>query len=467
MSEVAPRRLHPAAVGAEALVQLRGLVVPIVIAAIAGSRQQPSRALLISAAGVLLAVLMAFVRWQTTRWWIAGGAVHLRTGFLNRNEVSVPFERIQAIDTVRGVVQRLFGVVELHVQAAGGGRRGEIVLRAVSLADAELVRSVAAARSAPLAAPEAVLAEAPSWELQGSGLVLAALTSGSLGVLLPVVAAMGQFVDEVFGTDEAGGLVPQTTLGVIQLVGFVLLGAYALSFAGTIVAFAGFRVRREPDRLILERGFLERREASLPVARIHALRIVESPLREPFGLATVRVETAGYGTEAPTAQTLVPVARRSQIPALLGTLLPELTDPLDALEPAPARALRRYALWPTLAGLVPAVALVVWLGAAALPALLLPAAGFTLGSARFRAAAWRLSPGRLLLRSRRLARTTTVTDPARVQVVRAAATPFQRRAQLADFGIGVSSGAAIAVRHLDDATVGRLVARVSSAARGA
>lgn len=465
MSDTGPHKLHPAAVGAEALVQLRGLVLPILIAAIAGSRQEPSRAILFSAAGVLLAVAMAFVRWQTTRWWIEGGAVHLRTGALSRNEVSVPFERIQAIDTVRGLVQRIFGVVELHVQAAGGGRRGEIVLRAVSLRDAELIRSAGAVRSAPLAAPEAVAA-GPAWRLSGSDLVLAGLTSGSLGVLIPVVAAIGQFADDLFANDEVGGLVPRTTAGVVELVVFVLLVAYALSFAGTIFGFAGFAVRREQGRLLIERGLLERREASVPVARVHAVRVIESPLREPFGLATVRVETAGYGREEPSAKTLIPVARRRDIPALLATLLPELTDPLDDLEPAPARALRRYALWPLIAGAVPAIALLIVFGVAALPALLLPLTGAAVGRGRYRAAGWRLSGDRLLIRSRGINRRTTVADPQRVQLVRTAATPFQRRARLADFGIGISSGSAIEVRHLDEAVVGRLVAAVSADARG-
>ena len=65
-----------------------------------------------------------------------------------RRITSVPFDRVQAIDTVRGPVQRLFGAVELHVQTAGGGAKGEIVLKAVDPAVAEELREAGRAQRA-------------------------------------------------------------------------------------------------------------------------------------------------------------------------------------------------------------------------------------------------------------------------------------------------------------------------------
>jgi membrane protein YdbS with pleckstrin-like domain len=133
-------------------------------------------------------------------------------------------------------------------------------------------------------------------------------------------------------------------MDVAILAGAVLAFAWVLSVLGTIVAFAGFAVAREGERLRIRRGIIERREASVPVARVHAIRVIESPLREPLGFAQVRVETAGYADEPSTAQTLLPLVRRSQVARVLADLLPELELPPEALthlEPPPRRALRR------------------------------------------------------------------------------------------------------------------------------
>ena len=57
--------------------------------------------------------------------------MHFKTGIVSTKQTTVPLSRIQGLDTVAGPVQRLFGVVALHVQSAGGGSKGEIVLEAV------------------------------------------------------------------------------------------------------------------------------------------------------------------------------------------------------------------------------------------------------------------------------------------------------------------------------------------------
>jgi putative membrane protein len=141
------RPLHVAAVGAEALSGLRGIAIPLVVLAFVGGGGA-DRALLFALLGTTWAIAAAFVSWRTTRWAFGDGEVRLRRGVFSERITSVPFDRVQSIDTVRGPVQRLFGVVELHVQSAGGGAGGEIVLKAVTPRDAEALREWDRARAA-------------------------------------------------------------------------------------------------------------------------------------------------------------------------------------------------------------------------------------------------------------------------------------------------------------------------------
>jgi putative membrane protein len=474
------RRLHRSAIGAEALDGLRQLALPILVVAVLGggfSSGGLARAVGFGVLGLAFSVAVAYVQWQTTRWRIDADDVRLRRGVFSETIVTIPLERVQAIDTVRGPIQRLFGSVELHVQSAGGGKAGEIVLKAVTPAEAEelreAVRVAGAGPSAPgdaLLAPERPVAPVPEpvtarWRLRPGPLVVAALTSGSFGVLVPVVAGASQVVDDVLGAEDAQRLLPDTLGEAALLGGAVLAAAWVLSVLGTLVAFFGFAVRREGERLRIRRGVIERREASVPVARIHAVRIVESPLREPFGLATVRVETAGYADEPATAQTLLPLVRRAEVPAVLASLVPELEVPsFDDLAPAPPRALRRALFGPVTDALIAGAVLTLLFGTTgALGFLLvLPAAAY--GVARHRATGWRLAGDRVVLRSRALARTTAIADARRLQSVAASASVLQRRVRLGTLWIAVSSGRRFAAEDLDSATVDDLLARLGAAA---
>jgi putative membrane protein len=472
------RKLHHAAIGAEALEALRAAVIPVVVLALVGGGGL-GRLLFYGVAGLAIAVMSAYASWSTTWWTVGEGAIRLRSGVFTERIVSVPYDRVQAIDTVRGPAQRLLGAVEVHVQTAGGGARGEIVLKAVTPEVAEELRELA--RGAGAAPAPAADVELPSWRLTPGRLLVAALTSGSLGVLVPVVAGASQILDDVLGAENAQALLPDTPSEALMAVIAVLGVAWLLSVLGTLVAFAGFSVTRDGDRLRIARGILERREASVPIDRVGAIRIVESPLREPLGLAQVRIESAGYAKEPAAAQALLPLVRRREIERELARLLPEFAHQI-ALPAAPAggasrhavvplarpprRALRRFVLPPVAAASVPAAVLVAVVGAAALPALALPLAAVAFGVAAYRTAGWQLKGDRLVLRRRGLQRTTLVADARRLPEVFARASALQRRARLATPGVAVSSGRRVAVPHLETETAEEILGRLSRIATG-
>src|SRR5215217_8917999 len=154
-------RLHPAAIGVLALGALRDAALPLVVllAASLAGRGLDREALVRGAAylvlGVAIASLTGFARWMSTRYAVDAHGVHWRSGLLRRKSTTVPLSRIQGLDTVAGPVQRLFGVVALHVQTAGGGAKGEIVLDAVGPAAVERIRAAVGGARPEAAAPAA------------------------------------------------------------------------------------------------------------------------------------------------------------------------------------------------------------------------------------------------------------------------------------------------------------------------
>lgn len=478
----APRRLHVAAAVTNAVLALRGLAFPILAAVfVGGSGGGLGRAVLYGVLGAGFSLVTGIVTWRATSYQLVNRTLRFRAGVLSPDETVIPLARVQAIDTVQGPVQRLFGAVELHVQTPGGGERGEIVLSAVAPRDARALR--AAVGLAEPAQPGV------RHRLGAGALVVAALTAPQFGVVLPLIGAAFAGAGDLFGNDVGEGIADRLDSGGELLMAAVVLLAASLlvSFLAAIVAFAGFEVERDHDRLRIRRGLLQRRVATIPVARIDGVTIVEGLARAPFGLATVRLETSGYRREAAAARTLLPLVRVRDVPALLAELVPGLastgSDPSEQVEgPSapgrvdgslhahpPGRSVRRYVLPQALAGVaaggaigggaaLAGAAAIAW---AALPVLALLGAGN--GVLAHRAAGLRLEPDRVVLRARRgTARITVLARRRRLQEAHAARNPFQRRAGLATFGLALGSGRRASVRHLEAAAADAALAALES-----
>jgi putative membrane protein len=268
-----------------------------------------------------------------------------------------------------------------------------------------------------------------------------------------VLAASGQLLSNGFSNERdvehATRLLPDSPGGWELVLAVIVVAAWAVSAIGSLVSFAGFSVARDGDRLRIRRGLLQRSDAVVPIRRIHAVRVVEGVLRRPFGLATLRLEVAGYAEEASAARTLYPLLPRREVAAFLGELLPELADEPDGLTAPPRRAARRYVLPPAVAGLTAGGAACLLVPSVApWPLLVAPLLALN-GWWSFQAAGWRLRDGRLAMRSRRLPRTTLLTPAARLQQHAIAQNPFQRRAGLANLAVAVGKGGHARVRHLE------------------
>lgn len=491
--EIPESRLHPSAMIFEAIRTVRSWVSAALIpglAALFGSGLSAwaiSLILTLAALLVIFSVVWGFLSWRATSYGVAGGVFFLKRGVLQKNERTIPLDHIQSVDTVQGFVQRLLqatgllDVVEVRIETAGGSAsETDASLAALTRpAAVGLRREIRRIRSleggpepgTPNAEPEGpeVIRTLPTRDL-----LIAGATSGQIGAAAAIVAFASQFFDNFVNRFLSGPVVEgivQTVapyaFAVLLLAVFAIgLFAWLLAIVGTVLAYAGFTLSRSPDGkyLYIKRGLLRRYEATLPVARIQAVRTVEGVLRQPFGLAMVRVESAGYGEQAGSAgaSTLFPLMLRREVPDLLARTLPEFAVEAD-LRPLPRRALRRYILRATFPALfiVPVAAaslfftgLLESLLVYAVPgAVALFVALALYGWAEFRAAGWALRDGCFVSRERNLARTTSVAPRRRLQSRSVVVSPLQRRLDLATLRTRVASGSGGATFEVVDLDV--------------
>ena len=465
------RHLHPVAMLVGAIKTLRrwvgGLVLPGVVLLMSQGFSLWTVTLFLLGILVVsaLAALWGFLSWRATTYAVTGNSFRLRQGVLQKNERTIPLEHVQSVDTVQGIIQRAFGVVEVRIETAGGGVSDPDASLAALDRDAAqtLRREIEGSqeeRSEETTGPTVLR------RLSTRELLVAGATSGQIGVAFSLLAVGSQFLDNFLSVDFVRRLVetlaPNWLMVALILVPAGLLLAWLLAIAGTVLAYTGFTLSREGDFLYIKRGLLERREATIPLSRIQAVRISEGVLRQPFGLSALRVESAGYGEDAGVSATLFPLLPRDEVEEFLAGAAPEFAV-VPAIEPLPRRSLRRYVFRATIPALLVSVAALVCLtlfgSAFWLLSLLLIPPSAAYGWLRYRDAGWALEGERLLVRHRLLGRKTAVAPRRRLQSRGVTSNPFQRRLRLATFVAEVASGSggsALRVKDLDAGSAGML-----------
>jgi len=444
MTSEAPRRLHVAAIVADAVRSTLQLVGgALVIAIVRGGT--PGLAGAMAVAGIAISSLLSWVTWRHKCYWLDDVALHYRSGVFTPDEKVVPRARVQGVDTVTGPIQRLFGVVELRVQVPGASDADEIVLSAVTHAEAARLRR--ALGQAEPAEPDARV------RLGRRGLLLTALTSPQISVALSAVAGVYALVQNAVDVErDGGGLLARldSPQAIALAVTVVLVAAYVLSFLAALVVFAGFEVQRDAQVVRIRRGLLERRAQSIPLERIDGVVIVEGLARGPLGLAALRLETAAHGTEKSVSSTLLPLVRRAEAEAAIARLVPGLAIEPGELERPPRRALRRFVLPPAIAGAaLGAVPVVLWTSATWPAVPVLGLLGAAMGLRTYRGAGVRVAGTVAVVREVRIARRTLLVRRHRLQSHALVRTRLQERAALADLRVVVGSGGSGRARHLE------------------
>lgn len=422
---------------------LRSLL-PVLLVVVVTGRTQDSPVLLIGGLVLLASLVEGLGGWLRYRYWVTAGELRVERGFFVRQRVAIPAERVQTVDVSAGPLQRLFGLVKVEVKTAAGT---QVVMTAITETAAERLRSALAPRLDPsIEAP--TQPELARFELTPRELLLAASTSGRLGVILSgmgwLYSQVDDFVEErlfeVLGTLNLVDSVSR--VGPVMIAGIViatLLIAFVASVIAEVARFGGFSVVRTGDQLLIRRGLLERREVSVALDRIQAIRIVEGLLRQPLGYAAIIVETAGHADERGQSTPLHPFLHRSRWQALLRELAPGHDIHPDLKRP-PRRALSRFLVRPLLTALLAAAVISItvpfgWLSF-----------GLTLGAPlvgwlAFRDTAVGVSDQTLLLTRRVLRRTTAIVRRRRIQFSESSSSWLQRRRGLADLTVAVASGA--------------------------
>lgn len=458
-------RLHPLTLVLGLMTAVRRMIIPAIPLLFIKNRWIGFSLLLLMSGGTIATLL---IRYFTFSYRIEGGELRTKEGIFERTERHIPLERIQEIRIEQSVLQRLFDVVEAHIETAGG-EGPEASLSVLSRAEAERLRQAVFARmseprsrttssgAATEAKPERAIIYQPGWR----ELVMAGLTSNHLLSGLALVGALWAFADDVLPESfyrRAGAIfgravqqlmtqgTRQAVLAGLIILLVLLLAGMIFSVVGTMVLFYGFTLSRSGEDLYRSWGLLTRRASSLPRRRIQVLEIEEGLLRRLFGLAALRADIAGNKREHEDdnhgRDVLLPVVRRRELGDLLPVFFSDLPDDRAAWKQVSKLAIRRG----TIKGAIVAALLAAGLTAysqrplSLWPLALVPLI-YGVNVRRYRYLGY--APGEKYFHTRRgfLSRTTHIVPVSKVQVIEIHQTPFDRRLGLASLRIDTAGQA--------------------------
>ena len=451
------KRLHPISAVASCLKQIKEMILPFILLFLAGRSGdgQPYWWYIVAAVAIIFPLVIGILSWLRFTYRIEEGELRIESGIFVKKKRYIPFERIQSLDFSEGILQRLFGLVKVKVETAGSASltEAEAVLTAITKEEAKVIQDTLSLVKNGQTAVQMVedeetipaKKEENLYRITSSQLVLLASTSGGVGVILSAIVAFVFQFDELIPYKKvysefqhfiANGIVFVSLAAV-----FVFFVAWILAFINTLLKFSNFTVQKTEGDLIISRGLLEKRQITIPINRIQGIRISENLIRQPLGLATVYVESAGGSMDKESQSTIMvlPIVKKQEITQLLHSILHDY-DLNPEIVPVPKRAWRRYMFrglfFPLLIVVVAVIFFRPW---GYLSFLLIPLAAFW-SHLKYKDAGWSIGDLQLTLRYRGIIRNTAMMKKNKIQSLSIERDYFQSKRGLAKVDATIISG---------------------------
>ncbi|MEE9133468.1 MAG: PH domain-containing protein [Gemmatimonadota bacterium] len=408
---------------------------------------------------VLLVAIAAFAAWITIgylrfRYQVTEDSLIIHHGVLFRQRRVIPRSRIQNVDLRAGLIQQILGVATARVETAGG-QGTEATLHVVSRAEGERLRDTFVAlpggRAAPMAldmaVPETVVHRATVLDLviagatsNRAGLLVAALLGGDYFLdFMPTDWLLGRFIPpELMAPEAAVNSLVQTAqhnirafiVGLSALTLFFVLAGWGLSVLASVMRFFDFRLAQTGGELRVSYGLFTRREKGFRRSRVQNVQVEEPILRRWLGLASLRVQTAGYGPGVKAderVETLAPIARTGEIPDYLTMVFPDFEWESVVWRASHPRARRRLFIRRALVVVLVSTLLAVFVEPRALVLLVALLPAWLLAAAHYRHLGHARAGGYVLTREGLWNRRTYIVPVRKIQALHLKQSPFQRR----------------------------------------
>ncbi|MEO9634489.1 MAG: PH domain-containing protein [Parasphingorhabdus sp.] len=466
--EEAPfRRLHPLSIILKSVTMLGRNLIAIAVLHFSLFDQNVAHTLLAASALISLVVGVTALIWSRFTYQVTAREIRIKSGLLNRNNRSIPFDRIQDVSLEQKLLSRLLGLATVALETgSGGGEDGQ--LDALARTDAERLRDTIRDYKAGLQEDPALVdaertieGSPPLFAMDNRRIFIAGLFNFSF-VLLAVLGALAQNFDFLL---PDGFFDPRTWIDALPEQetidtfgsGIRFLGALAAILSLITVGFVSGIVRtfvREYNFRLDQvdtgqPGFRRRRglftltDMVMPIHRVQAAILQTGPVRERFGWYHLKFTSLAGDASGETDHSAAPCARLSEIDPILDECTIDQTSPDLAFQSVDPAFWWRGAIliWLLLTAVAVGNGLFVHIGLYAIILLAIPVSWIQF--LNWRHHQYALTDSQLYVRSGWWRRKLTILPLPKVQTVDISQTPFDHPLDLATVTIGIAGGSSM------------------------
>ncbi|MFD1416443.1 PH domain-containing protein [Oceanobacillus jeddahense] len=469
-----PKRLHPAAILFDIIQSLKQSILGILPIAIVIISNGASFYLMIGIAVIIgLIILSSVLSWVRFTYQLEEDQLRIERGIIIRKKRTISKHRIQSIDLSQNVIHRIFGLTKVAIETAGNDSSTDAALSAVRMEDGrmlhdELKYKKHVSETEALEAEKEINTEQtkpdesnlPKRTITLKALFITGSTSASFGILIGLFGAAFSQVESLIPDQFYNDITRWAlSLGMQIMIIFaiiVVLFLWLLSILYTVVKDWNFTITRYEKELFITRGLLEKKQTTIPLKRIQAVGIKESPVHQLFGFARPYVEIASATTNnsQEVNTSIFPLLRKKEFASFLSEFLPEYHYSTENLIHPPKKALPYY-LWrsmniPLLAVIIVGIffSTYIWI-----PIIIMFVIGI-LGFAAFKSAGYAIDDQQITVQARILSKDTAFIQHRRLQALKQKQHLLHRKQSLATLDMAIlnkSTGRHFVIKELDTA----------------
>ena len=337
------------------------------------------RAYIYGAAFVALIAIgvLAWFQFKNFFFQVVDDKFIIHQGVFKKEELSVPFERIQSVHIKQNIIQQILNVVALEIDTAGSVKK-EVGIPALRRSYAEALKEYLLERKEeegiaeqtistvdqPVAAPversfqkgERILHLGLA-DLFRVGITENHLRTGliALGVIFGYFNQLEEIIAEELEAATRQVEAFLTTMAYVVPIGIILfvLVSMLLSLFRTALRYFNLSMYLSNRGLTVESGLLKRQENVVPANKIQYIAWKSNPLRKLIGYHSLAIYQASSGEVNRKNALNVPGCQRAQLDDVNHAFFPEL-DEADKARLAPAsfwqfRLLLYFGMVPTVA----------------------------------------------------------------------------------------------------------------------
>lgn len=397
-------------------------------------------------------IIITIIDWKKYTYSFDESGIDIKEGVVNKKSRFIPADKIHTIDMDSNLVQRVFGVVTLKIDTAGGGKETEVHLD-LSKSEAENMKEGLINKPEKQGVEkekverERKYNEDIKYKASIGDLIITAVTSKYImGGLLFILVLYDKINDIMpksfkaklndFENRSAENMMAHKSIQlIIALILAVVIITFIISVISTVIKYYDFTIKRTSNKINITYGLFDKKSITVPVYRIQSISIVEGILKKPFNVVSINIDSIGYGKEKGESTILCPLLKKNKIDKFFKEVLSEI-EPKFEFSHSSNKSIMGYLIRATIIPLIIIIFITYKIKYGLFSLLILPFF-LLLGYYRQRNAAICIKEHELIMQFRILAKHIVIIPKKNIQSSIRTQNIFQKRNNLVNLSVTI------------------------------